>query len=176
MNKNINFLTIKNRKTAKKKKGLKAVRVIAVFSLVAVVFLSVLIYILNQRIYPKSLKLEHDSLLKKITVLHDKEAKHAILANRIENVSELLNKRVDYSKHINKFSETIPKDITVDAFKIDQKAILLTISSSSLRSIDEFINALINLGKDKEITVLLLNSLSMNEGSGAYSVSLTANL
>lgn len=176
MSKNINFLTIRNREKVKKKKGVKAIRITAVFSLIAILCLSVLVYYLNRRIYPQALKNERDSLLKSISSLHNKEAKYAILANRVENILELLNKRVDYSKHIAKFSEKIPSGITVDTFKIDKKTITLTISSPSLKSIDEFINGLIVLGKEKEITVLLLDSLSMSEASGAYLVSLTANL
>lgn len=176
MTKDINFLAIKNSEKRKRRKGLRVVRITAISSLIAVVLLSVLVYSLNRKVYPQALKNERDSLLKSISALHTKEAKHAIVANRIENISELLNKRVDYPKIVSKFFDKIPPGIKIDSLRIDKKTIILTISSNSLKPIDELIDGLINLGKEKEISVLLLDSLSMSEASGTYSVSLTSSL
>ncbi len=176
MNKDINFLEIKNLEKRESKKGLTLAKITAVSSLILVTLFSVLVYYLNRNIYPQSLKNERDSLLKSISSLRNKEAKLAIVANRTENISEILNKRVDYSKIASKFFEKMPSEIKVDTFKIDKKTIILTISSNSLLPINEFIDGLITLGKDKEISVLLLDSLSASEASGSYSVSFTANL
>ena len=176
MTKDINFLTIKNIQKKKARKGLRNVRVAAILSLILVVLLSAALFYLNRKIYPQSLKNERDSLLKGLSVLHNREAKLAISSNRIENISELLNKRVDYSKIVSKFFEKKPSQINIDSLRIDKKTILLTISSNSLEPINEFIDGLIELGQKKEITVLLLDSLSLSEASGTYSVSFTVNL
>jgi len=176
MNKDINFLATKTSEKAKKKKGLMLVKVIAIFSLIFVALLSVLVYYVNGKIYPQALRSERDSLLRRLSTLHNREAKLAIVSNRIENISELIDKRVDYSKLISKFFEKMPSGIKVDNLRLDKQTILLTISSNSLLPINEFIDGLIELGKEKEISVLLLDSLSTSEASSAYSVSLTANL
>lgn len=176
MSRDINFLAIKNIEKKKAKKGLKNVRITAIFSLILVVLLSVVLFNLKGKIYPQALKNEHDSLLKSLSALQQKEAKLAISNNRAENISELFNKRVDYSKIVRKFFEKKPSQIKVDSLRIDKKTIILTISSNSLKPINEFIDGLIELGQKKEITVLLLDSLSLSEASGTYSVSFTANL
>lgn len=176
MTKDINFLALKNSEKRKTQKGLRLVRITAISSLICIALLSVLASSANRKIYPQALKNERDSLLKSISSLRNQEAKFTIVANRIEDISELLDKRVDYSKIVSKFFEKVPDGIRVDSLRIDKKTILLTISSDSLKSIDEFIDGLINLGKEQEISVLVLDSLSMSEASGTYSVSLAANL
>lgn len=176
MSNDINFLTIKNSESVQEKQGLKPVRITAIASLIIVVALSLLAHFLNSKIYPQSLKNERDSLLQRISVLRNREAKRAILSDRIENISEILNKRADYSEIVSKFSQKVPSQIKVDSFRIDKKTIILTISSSSLKPINELIDGLIRLGREKEISVLLLDSLSVSEESGIYSVSFTVNL
>ncbi len=176
MNKDINFLAIKTSQKGEKKKGLMLVKVTAISSLILVAILSVLAYYLNGKIYPQALKNERDYLLRSLSTLHNREAKLAIVSNRIGNISELIDKRVDYSKLISKFFEKMPNGIKVDNLRIDKQTILLTVSSNSLLPINEFIDGLIELGREKEISILLLDSLSTSEASGTYSVSLTANL
>lgn len=175
MSNDINFLKARS-ETKKRKKGLKAIRLTAIFSLIIVVLFSAFAYYLNGKIYPKSLKNERDSLLQSLSILRNREAKRAMVANRIENISELLNKRVGYAKIVSRFSEKIPSGIRVDSLKIDKKTVIIAVSSDSLLPINEFIDGLISLGQEKIISVLLLDSLSTSEGSGIYSVSLTANL
>ena len=183
MNNNINFLSITTGQREKKKKGVWIVRIIAVSSLILVSLLSVLSFYLNRNIYPQSLKHKYDSLLQSISVLHNKEAKLAIIENRIENITELLGRRAqgntereDYAKTIGKFTQKLPAGVTVESLKADKKTIILSLSSSSLRPINELIDNLIGLGQDKTISVMLLDSLSLNEATGTYSLSLTANL
>lgn len=176
MNKNIDFLIVKNREKVKKKKGVNRLRIAAIFSLIVIGLLSVLAYDLNRRIYPQELKTERDSLIKSLSTLRSREAKLAVVTNRAENISELINKRVDYSKIIGKFFEKMPAQIKVDSLRIDEKKLILSISSNSLLAIDELIDSLIDLGKNKYISVLLLDSLAVNEASGSYAVSLTSSL
>lgn len=176
MTKNINFLTIVSLDTKKSKKGIKLARIVAICSLILVVLLSVLVYYLSRVVYPQALKTERASLLKSLSSLRSKEAKLAVVANRVENASELISKRVDYSKTINKFFERKPSEINVDSLKIDKKTIILTFSSNSLLPINEFIDGLIELGRERVVNLLVLDSLSTSESRGIYSVSLTSNL
>ena len=185
MSKDINLLVVRDKEKDKSKKGLKAVRITAVFSLIAVAVFSLILYYLNQKIYPQDLKNEYDSLLSNISTLHNREAKLAIINNRIENISEILgnrdkgksaSKREDYSNIISKFSDKIPDELKIESLKIDKKTIILSLSASSLKVIDEFINGIITLGAEKVISVLILDSLTANQESGTYSLSMTANL
>lgn len=176
MTKNINFLTFLNSEAKKSKKSFKLARIVAICSLILVVLLSVLVYYLSRVVYPQALKTERASLLKNLSSLRSKEAKLAVVANRTENASELINKRVDYSKIISKFFQKKPSEINIDSLKIDKKTIILTFSSNSLLPINEFIDGLIELGSEKAISALVLDSLSTSESRGIYSVSLTSNL
>lgn len=176
MTKNINFLTILNSDAKKSKKGIKLARILAICSLILVVLLSVLVHYLNRMVYPQALKTERASLLKSLSSLRSKEAKLSVVANRTENASELISKRVDYSKIISKFFQKKPSEINVDSLRMDKKTIILTFSSNSLLPINEFIDGLIELGREKAISLLVLDSLSISESTGIYSVSLTSNL
>ena len=176
MTNDINFLVIKNEEAAKKKKGVKILRIVSGFSLAVVAILTIVSFYLNNKIYPKSLKNEYDSLLKSMSTLHNKEAKLAIVNNRVGNISDLVGKNTDYAKIVGKFSEKFSAGIKVDSLRIDKKTITLIASSNSLSPINEFIDGLIDLGRDKTIKILTLDSLSVNDTSGMYSVALTGNL
>lgn len=185
MNKDINLLVVSNKEKEKSRKGLKSLRITAIFSLITVVVFSLIGYYFNQKAYPQDLKNEYDSLLKNISTLHNREAKLAIINNRIENILEILGnktkgksaaKREDYSIIISKLSEKIPDEVKVESLRIDKKTIILSVSANSLQVIDEFINGIITLGKEKVISVLILDSLTANQEGGSYSLSMTANL
>lgn len=187
----INFLVVKNREVARKQKGVKALRIIAVLSLLTVGLLSLLSFYATNRIYPKSLKSQYDLLLKNMSTLHSKEAKLAIINNRIENISDIFGKkttnttdkgsqniteREDYSKVISKFSDKMSAGIKIDSLKVDKKIINIILSSNSLLPINGFIDGLTDLGRDKTVKALTLDSLSVSEATGTYSLSLTASL
>jgi len=175
MIKNINFLTIVNSGAKQSRIGLNIARIVAICSLILVVLLSVLVYYLNRMAYPQALKTERASLLRSLSSLRSKEAKLAVVTNRTENVSEIISKRVDYAKIISKFFGRKPGEIRVDSLKVDKKTIILTFSSNSLLPINEFIDSLIELGKEKAINLLVLDSFSTSESTGTYSVALTSN-
>lgn len=193
MIKDINFLAVKNKSQARRQKGLLIIRVIAVLFLIVLGFSTGLAYYLSSSIYPKSLKKEQDSLTQTLNSLRTKQVKLTVINNRLNTVSEILSKRSsisdktsgqepegsrkdNYSKIISKFSESIPEGVTMDNFKADKDSIILSFSSNSLLPIEILVDNLVALGREKVISFLTLDSLSLNQGSGTYLLSLKASL
>lgn len=178
MSSNINFLLNKNSDLVKQKKGLKIIRIASVVVLVVVTLLSIVVFFLNRSLYPASLKKEQESIVQSMNFLRNREAKLTVVNNRIENISSILNERLDYYKVISTLLQKLPDGVFVERIKVDKKTILLSVSSSSLLPISEFINNLIDMAKEKEIiSALTLDFLTIDQKTrSSYSVSLTANL
>lgn len=108
--------------------------------------------------------------------MHKKEEKIIYINNRLQSISKILAKRSNYTDKIDKLIDKMSSDIVVEKLSVDRNSILLTISVSSLSSINDFINNLLVLAEKKEINILTLDSLSLNEEKSNYSVSLRAAL
>lgn len=188
----INLLVVKNKVSTKRKKGLIIIRIIAVLSLAGLGLFSGLAYYLNGIIYPVSLKQEEESLLKSLNDKRDIQVKLAVINNRLSSISEIMGtktgktsnqkgksqakERKDYSRIITKFAESIPEGVVMDILKIDKENVILAFSSRSLVPINTVIDNLVGLGKENIISLLTLDSLSLNQASGVYALSLKATL
>lgn len=177
MSSDINLLIKTDAKLLKQKKRLNIFRIIAVGFLVAVLLISTSIYLLNQRLSNSSIKKDQDSLLNQMLAVRKRQAKLTTINNRINNVSDLLKKRVDTHKIVNTLLGKVPDGISVEALEFAEKTISIKISSESLRPVDELINNLIGMGRKKEIiNALTLDSLDVTEATGKYIVSIKASL
>lgn len=177
MSSDINLLIKTDVKLLKQQKRLKIFRIIAVGFLVLVLLVSTSIYLLNRRLSSSSIKKDQDSLLNQMLTVRKRQAKLTTINNRINNVSDLLKKRVDTHKIVNTLLGKMPDGISVDSLEFAGKTISIKISSDSLRSVDELINNLIGMGRKKEIiNALTLDSLDVTEATGKYLVSIKASL
>lgn len=175
MSKDINLLLNTDVKLLRLKKRLKMARVIAVGSLVIVLLISAAIFLLNRKLTSASIKEDQDSLLHKMTAFRERQAKLNIVNNRILAISQVLSERVDSHKIVNTLLGKIPDGISIESLIYSGKAISMSVSSDSLRLVDELINNLIDMGTKKEIiNTLTLDSISVN--GEKYLVSLKASL
>src|SRR3989338_9213399 len=98
MNENINLLVKKDHNVLKEQKKLKVFRLIAGGFLVALLLTSLAIYLLNLQLSNTSLDEDRESALSDILPFRKKEAKFSIVNNRIDNISKVLDKKLDVSK------------------------------------------------------------------------------
>ena len=177
MSKDINLLLNKNVKLLQLKKRLKGLRVIAVGFLVVVLLNSASVFLLNRKFSSSSIKKDQDSLLYKMSAFRKRQATLTIVNNRIQNISKVLNKRVDAHKIVNTILGKMPDGILVESLKYNDKTISMSFSSDSLLPLDEFINNLIDMATKKEIiNTLVLDSLDANGGKYLASISIDASL
>jgi len=187
MPKNINFLKLRQREKIKSKKGIVALRAAAVLYLILIVMLAVTAFYLRERVSLGTAKEKEVAFLNSLAPLRSKEVKLLYIKDRTRDISEIIKRREDvtkeksekkanYAKIITSFKEKIPQDVIINTLNVDQSKALLHISSTSLLSIEQAINGLISLGKDKIISELLLDSLSISEDKSQYLVLITASL
>jgi len=176
MSADINLLLNTNDESLKRKKTVKILSFVAVVSLMGIGIISLIIFLLIQVINPLSIKKEQDEILRKISQLQGRQAKLFIVNNRINNITEILKKRRDLPKIANMFLKKTPNKLSIGNLEIDDKVISLTAKSASLSVIGELINNLTDMVRQKEIASLTLNSLSFDESTNDYQVSIKGEL
>lgn len=177
MNDSINLLVKKDKNILNEQKKLKVFRIISVGSLVVLVLTSLSTFLLNQQLLHSSLEKEKDAVLSEMLPFREKEAKINVVNNRIQNISKVLNKRVDIYKIINTILGKVPDGMFVDSLDLSENKVSIKISSSSLISVDSLFNNLIDMAKRKEIIKdLTLDSLNVSELEGSYKVSINMNI
>lgn len=177
MSNDINLVSGNNAAIEKEKKRLKTVRYVAVGALVLVALISILIFILNSQIGLASIKRDEGSTLQNISFLRQKAAKLAMVNNRVKDISEVLQKRKNYSETIKTIREQMPQDVYTVSLELDKKELLIIVNSSSLLSINKFLDNIISLSANKKIVRnVLIESLTVNNKTGYYSLTLKANV
>lgn len=174
---NINLLSNKNSEVLRKKKRVVISRVAAIGAFIALVLLSVAVFMLNKQ-EAESIEIkERDSILNNINILQEKEVKLRSINDRLQGIREILKERKDYYGILTTVLQKIPDGASIEKLEVDSKAILLTVSSNSLVPIDGLINNLIDMAVKKEIiTKLVLESLTLDSKKGNYLVNIKANL
>ncbi len=177
MSNDINLISNKDAASLKAGKRLKQVRVVAVISLVAVALISVIIFIINSQNPLASIKKDENSTLQSISYLNKKTAKLAIINNRLKDISDILQKRKNYTSAINTMLQLMPPGVSTAALELNKNDVVLVVSSNSLLSIDKFLNSIIDLSSKKQvISSVIIESLVVNNKTGSYSLSIKTTL
>ncbi len=123
------------------------------------------------------LKRQENGALFQITQLHPKIAKYLLVNERVTAITQLMQARDSKSTNLTKLESQIPRQANVESIQIDDKGMLLTVSSVSLGTINTFIsNLLDNTGVSKPFSSVVLNSLVYNTKANDYHVSLDITL
>jgi len=177
MSNNINLVSNKDEDSLKAKKRLKQVRAIAVISLAIVAFLSIIIFIINSQTSLEGIKKDENSTLQSISYLNKKAAKLAIVNNRVKDVSDILQKRKNYTSAINTLLQLMPPGLSTTTLELGKKDVTVVVRSNSLLLIDKFLNSMMELSAKKQvISSLTIENLVVNQKTGSYSLSLKTTL
>ncbi len=126
-------------------------RTIAVFLLFLVAFLSVTFFFLVLVSPLPSLRREENAKRLALRSLYGKITDLYILNDRMKGVSEVLDKRVNYDAIVGGILDNVPSGVTVDALKSIDTDILLDASSTSLLSLQTYVDALVKENTDKKL-------------------------
>jgi Tfp pilus assembly protein PilN len=177
MNNDINLISNQDAASLKEKKRLKAVRTIAIASLAIVGLVSVVIFIINSQTSLVSIKKDENSALQNISYLNKKAAKLAIINNRLKDISDILQKRKNYTSAMNTLLQLMPPGVNIGTLDLGKKDVTLIVNSNSLLPVDKFLNSLIDLSSKKQvINGITIESLIFNEKTGNYSLSIKTTL
>jgi len=162
--------------SASKSKSLKILRIAAIFSIIFISAASVLLFLLINQISPSNIKKQEDKILFSIKFLHERQAKFAILNDKIADISKILNSRTNYESEMNSFLDKIPNDVSINSLEIDKTKVTITVSSNSLPSIDKMLNSYFEMVNRKRIIKsITIQSITSDPRSGNYNLSIKAN-
>lgn len=178
MSKDINLVSIKDSGEIKHKKKVRLARIIAMVSLISVSALTASLFILSNQISLARIKSDQSSVLQGISSLRIKAAKLTLLNNRLNDTSEIVKIRHNYTTQVNSVLEVLPERATLKVLEIDEEdGFNVTVEAISLLSINEFIDGITEItNKKTTFTRLRVENIIFNEKVGIYSVSLKADL
>ncbi|OGH07954.1 MAG: hypothetical protein A2W22_06825 [Candidatus Levybacteria bacterium RBG_16_35_11] len=174
MNKDINLLAHQEDQSLIEKKRLKIFKNISFVFAGIVVFFSIVIFIVNATFSTASIKNQQESAINQITNLKDRSAKLFVVNNRILNISKIIKERNNYSS-IESLLKLTPNSVRINNLNFSTETFSITLISSSLLPLDDLINSYIaKLTKKELIKSLTINSLSLNQKTGNYYLSIKA--
>lgn len=175
MSSSINLISTRSDDLDTKLKRLRITRIIAVICLIFVAVSAVGVFILTAQVPLASIKKDEAATLNDISYLHDKSAKLYLANDRINNIQNIISKRKNYSDTMSKILGIMPAGVNIDALTIDDKSLILSVSSTSLTSIEGFLNSYVNMANNgKVINSVSVDNLVLNPKIGRYGVSLKA--
>jgi len=175
MSNDINLITHKDDQSLIELKKLKIVRNISFVFAGVIVLFSIVIFIANNAFSTSGIKSKEESAINQIAMLKDKSAKLFVVDNRIASISKIIKERNNYSS-ISSLISLVPSDVKINNISFDKKGISFNLISSSLLPLDGLINKFIDKTTKKEIIKnLTINSLTINQKTGSYYLSMNAD-
>ncbi len=171
MNKSVNLVSNRNEQLEKELLILKIVRVVSVSLLITISIIAVSAFVLSTQISLSRIKEEENSTLSQISALHDRLTTYYLTKDRLNNISSIILTRRDYGRQIDAILEKVPGDLSLEGIGIEKDIISVTMSGTSLVTINKFIDDVTFLGKEKKVlSNVKLESLSLDVKSGKYTV------
>lgn len=177
MSSSINLVSSKNDQLERNLRRLRFVKTLAIVSLIFVALTSVVIFVINLSLPISDVKKGQKDALASIAGLHGKQATYYLMRDRITNISSILSKRKSYVDTTNSIFGKLPSGVSADTLDVETGALTLSVSSSSLLPLNQFLDSLIVLGKSgKIIKNLNIQSLILNTKNGSYSLTVQADI
>jgi Tfp pilus assembly protein PilN len=177
MNNNINLISNQNVGLEKELRRLKQVRITSIICLVVVSLMSILIFVLNLTLPLDSVKKDQNTTAANIALLHQKLITYNLITDRVRNISGIISQREDYTTQLSQILGKLPAGVSMDGLQIDTGKITFSVSSTSLVSINQFIDTMVSFNSQgKIINNLVMQGLSLDTSSGEYDLNMQAGI
>lgn len=173
----INFISGGKKGSFREQQRTKIFKFVALGSLGFVASISIITFLLTALLPMGSIKEEQNRTRRETSSYQAKFAKLHTVNERIMHISEILKKRKNFPSLIDKVLTNIPSDVSIVSMNMDEKELLITANSFSLKQINQFINNFSQLAEEeKSFNKIFIDNLSANHKSGTYSISLKVSL
>jgi hypothetical protein len=177
MTENINLLAKKNAHNVQQERVLKLCKQVSVVFLLITAGSSLLFFILTLNPSLSSIKEQENNMLTNLSFTQGKVAKYLLIKNRLTMIGNIVKTRYPIDVIISTVQQQVPSDVSIDTMSIENKTLVMTLSSPSLVSLNIFLTNITSLGQNKSIIKkMVLESMSANAGLTSYTLSLKANL
>ncbi|MBI2421138.1 MAG: hypothetical protein HYV38_03580, partial [Candidatus Levybacteria bacterium] len=120
---------------------------------------------------------EQDEVLVSIASQNEKAVGLNVVKERSGAISDILKSRVNYNEIIDLILSKKPIGLPTTSLSIDKDSVSITVSSLSLLLLNEYLSELVNISlTDDRLSNLSVETLSANQSSGEYSLSIKALL
>lgn len=176
MKSDINLISLSQTELVKEDRLVKLLRTFAIISIVAVTIISLVIFIIIQSISPAEVRKQEGAIEGVISSLHTKEAKIVIVNKKIKDIKNIISKRPKYDSIVSDIANIIPGDVSMNSLNVNEKKVKLIVTSSSLLSINSFLDNLFDMVANKKIIGnLTIDGISEQGGNGAYTMSVSGD-
>lgn len=176
MSEHINLLPANKKRYLREHRIKSKLRLISILLLVIVSFLSFGTYMYSSLSPLSDLEQEKQQLSATIASQHEKTAWLLHTQLRLAEVSGILKNRLDFPDQIEQILDEASDTVTVESIIMDKEQIELKLRSSSLISLDTFLNNLVDKAGEKIYRTVVLESLSYDKENGAYIVEIVLDL
>lgn len=174
MNEEVNLLGNSSKNTTLvPTKKLQTMRAFATILLFIISASSIVLFILVALSPLPELQRQEKTLREQLAASHAEMGKLALIDERVTNVSEILKHRRQFDKLLDLVQSTMAKDVRISSLRVDKNIIVLTVQSSSLKSLDNFLSGLIQAVQNKQgFSQVTLNDLTTEAATNNYTVTL----
>lgn len=176
MSKEINLIAQRKRGVIKNKRLTKFFRLSSAFFLFSVAFLSIAIFILKSTSPIGALQQEENSALNQISKLDQKVVKFLLLQGRLRDISSIINKRTKFDQTLNLMTKEMPSNISIVSLSVNKKNLTITLVSTSLLSLNTFIDGILNKTNRDGFSRVMLDSLALDQKTGKYFLSVNIDM
>lgn len=173
MSRDINLSPRKREDAVLKQKKLRAFRIASISFFSAVVTITAIVFLLNIFSPVKGLTQERESLLAQLSTHNKKLGKYVFIKSRLQDVSDIIDKRAEYNKIIQELVVSLPADTNIETLKISENKVSITVSAASLSSINSFTDSLVSLTEKSQIFKhAVMENLVSDTQQGQYNITI----
>ena len=178
MNNDVNLLSVSEKQEPfVPQKRLLVMRYVAMLLLFIVSGASISLFMLIALSPLPQLQLQEKSLRSALAGSHTDMATMQLLEDRVTTAWEIMKARKQYDSIIEYIMQNVSGSIKITTIRMDQDALTLTVSGSSLASLDAFLTQMIQPRRGvREFTQITLNDLITDRESNVYTMSLRFTL
>ncbi len=177
MSKGINLLGAEQQISAKMGIGsrkIKILRASAVWLLFGISGASIALFFFIALSPLPSVQQEEQKSLATLSQYHPDIAKLLLIDDRVKGSETLLAKRSDFDLTLDKIKNKMPAGTSITGLSMDSQEISITVTSSSLESLDTFLSNLITATEEKkDFSKITLTRFFSNEVTKDFSLTIT---
>lgn len=168
----INLVTNKDSSSQSKSK-LNKFRTISYLLLFIVTVISIFMFILNIRYSLNSVVQKQQSVKNDLSIYNDNIVKLIFLNLRLQDIKSIYSGRTNYQETLDAYLSALPPDITIDNFKIINNEFTFTVNSSSLLSLNDYLNSVLKISTAQGSADVELDSLNLQDSGYAMTLIIT---
>lgn len=176
MSNDINLLPRTKASKSQDEKYKYLLRRVAVGFVIVTVLAAIGIFTLRVISPTQVLKQNENGYLTSIGFSQLKIAKLLFIQSRVKAIDQLLNSRISYADTISSIKSGIPSNVKIDSFVLTRVKIIITATSNTLSSLDDFLTKTSSiLSARPNFKKLIISNIVADETSRSYHISIEAD-